>query len=211
MARVKTGPYRRQHHHKVLKITKGQFGTRSRLFRRANEAMLKSNQRLDLLAETASQLLKSDSPQKVVNVLCRKVLDFLECDAFFNYLVDDEEKRLHLNACGGIPEEDARKMEWLDYGVGLCGCSARDGCRLVVEDVQETKDQYTALVRPFGIKAYACHPLMSQGRVIGTLAFGTRSRNIFNHDDLAMMETVTNQVATAPCTVPVRSVTEFDG
>jgi large subunit ribosomal protein L20 len=42
MARVKTGPYRRQHHKKVLKITKGQFGTRSRLYRRANEAMLKS-------------------------------------------------------------------------------------------------------------------------------------------------------------------------
>lgn len=42
MARVKTGPYRHQHHKKVLKTTKGQFGTRSRLFRRANEAMLKS-------------------------------------------------------------------------------------------------------------------------------------------------------------------------
>jgi large subunit ribosomal protein L20 len=42
MARVKTGPYRRQHHKKVLKITKGQFGSRHRLFRRANEAMLKS-------------------------------------------------------------------------------------------------------------------------------------------------------------------------
>lgn len=42
MARVKTGPYRRQHHKKILKITKGQFGTRHRLFRRANEAMLKS-------------------------------------------------------------------------------------------------------------------------------------------------------------------------
>jgi large subunit ribosomal protein L20 len=40
--RVKTGPYRRRHHKKVLKMTKGQFGTRSRLFRRANEAMLKS-------------------------------------------------------------------------------------------------------------------------------------------------------------------------
>ena len=42
MPRVKTGPYRRQHHKKILKITKGQFGTRHRLFRRANEAMLKS-------------------------------------------------------------------------------------------------------------------------------------------------------------------------
>jgi len=42
MARVKTGPHRRYRHKKVLKITKGQFGTRHRLFRRANEAMLKS-------------------------------------------------------------------------------------------------------------------------------------------------------------------------
>ncbi len=42
MTRIKTGPYRRQHHKKVLNLTKGQFGTRHRLFRRANEAMLKS-------------------------------------------------------------------------------------------------------------------------------------------------------------------------
>ena len=42
MTRVKGGPSRVQHHKKVLKLTKGQFGTRSRLYRRANEAMLKS-------------------------------------------------------------------------------------------------------------------------------------------------------------------------
>ena len=42
MTRVKTGPYRHRHHKKVLAMTKGQFGTRHRLFRRANEAMLKS-------------------------------------------------------------------------------------------------------------------------------------------------------------------------
>lgn len=42
MARVKTGPYRHRHHKKILKMMKGQFGTRHRLFRRANEAMLKS-------------------------------------------------------------------------------------------------------------------------------------------------------------------------
>jgi len=42
MARVKTGPHRRRHHKKVLKMTKGQFNSRHRLFRTANEAMLKS-------------------------------------------------------------------------------------------------------------------------------------------------------------------------
>jgi len=42
MARVKTGFTRRKRHKKILKITKGQYGTRSKLYRRANEAMLKS-------------------------------------------------------------------------------------------------------------------------------------------------------------------------
>jgi large subunit ribosomal protein L20 len=42
MARVKTGFTRRKRHKKVLKITKGQYGTRSKLYRRANEARLKS-------------------------------------------------------------------------------------------------------------------------------------------------------------------------
>ena len=42
MPRVRTGKTRRRRHKKILKLTKGQFGTRSRLFRRANEAMLKS-------------------------------------------------------------------------------------------------------------------------------------------------------------------------
>ena len=42
MARVKTGFTRRKRHKKVLKVTKGQYGTRSKLYRRANEARLKS-------------------------------------------------------------------------------------------------------------------------------------------------------------------------
>ncbi len=42
MPRVKRGVPARQRHKKVLKVTAGQYGTKHRLFRRANEAMLKS-------------------------------------------------------------------------------------------------------------------------------------------------------------------------
>ncbi len=42
MSRVKTGPSRRRRHQRVLKVTKGQFGTRSKLYKRASEARLKS-------------------------------------------------------------------------------------------------------------------------------------------------------------------------
>jgi large subunit ribosomal protein L20 len=40
--RVKGGTVTRRRHKKIIKMTKGQYGTRGRLFRRSNEAMLKS-------------------------------------------------------------------------------------------------------------------------------------------------------------------------
>ncbi len=40
--RVKGGTTTRRRHKKIIKMTKGQWGTRSKLFRRANESMMKS-------------------------------------------------------------------------------------------------------------------------------------------------------------------------
>ncbi len=40
--RVKGGPQTQRRHKKILAITKGQRGSKSRLFKRANEAMMKS-------------------------------------------------------------------------------------------------------------------------------------------------------------------------
>lgn len=42
MPRSRPKVYAHQRHKKVLKFTKGQFGSRHRLYRRANEAMMKS-------------------------------------------------------------------------------------------------------------------------------------------------------------------------
>ena len=42
MTRVKGGPRARKRHKRVLKLTKGQRGTKHTLYRRAHEAMLKS-------------------------------------------------------------------------------------------------------------------------------------------------------------------------
>ncbi|RII27763.1 MAG: hypothetical protein CXR31_05925 [Geobacter sp.] len=165
--------------------------------KQTQKELLKSNQRLDLLSRTARRLLESEAPQVIVDSLCKEVMTFLESDVFFNFLVDDTRQCLHLNACAGIPEDTQTGIEWLDYGVAVCGCAARDACRIVAEDIQQTTDPRTDLVKSFGIRAYACHPLMAHGRVIGTLSFGTRSRDSFSDDALALMRAVADMVAIA--------------
>ncbi|WP_246014723.1 MASE3 domain-containing protein [Geomonas oryzae] len=166
--------------------------------REESEAALKrSNQRLDLLAASASRLLQSGAPQQLADELCREVMNFLGCDVFFNYLVDETEGILKLNACAGISEERAAEIRRLELGVAICGCAARDACRIVAENIPETPDPRTELVKSLGVRAYACHPLLSQGRVLGTLSFGTRSRNGFNDDELSLMKAVADQVSIA--------------
>ncbi len=166
--------------------------------KQAEDALRETNSRSKLLSETTGELLTSDNPQQSVQRLCKQIMDALGCDVFFNYLVDENEGCLHLNACSGIPEETAKRIEWLDYGVAVCGCVAREGCPIVAEDIQHTQDVRTKLVKSFGIQAYACNPLLSQGgRVIGTLSFGTRSTVRFSPKDLSLMKTVADHVATA--------------
>ncbi len=154
-------------------------------------------ERTRLLSEVTAQLLASDRPQQLVETLCRRVMDHLGCHVFFNYLFDDSSDRLHLNACGGVPEEAACHIEWLDPGTAVCDCAARDGRRIVAEHIQTTSDPRTELVRGYGLQAYACHPLVNQGQTIGTLSFGSRTKPAFTDDELELMKAVADHVAIA--------------
>ena len=162
------------------------------------EALQRMVKRFELLTDTASELLSAQDPQEIIEHLCRRVMEHLDCHVFFNFLGDDRAGKLHLNAFAGIPEAEAACIEWLDYGVAVCGCAAQEGCRIVAEHIPGTPDPRTDLVRSYGIKAYACHPLKSEGgAAIGTLSFGTRSRETFSNDDLYLMKAVADRVATA--------------
>jgi signal transduction histidine kinase len=165
--------------------------------KRTQDALQLSESRFRLLSGTAGRLLASQNPQAIVEELCRQVMQHLDCQVFFNFMVDDIMGKLHLNACAGIPEEEARKIEWLDYGVAVCGCAARDGVRIVAEDIFNSPDIRTELVKSYGVQAYACHPLEVQGKCVGTLSFGTKTRTSFSAEELALMKTVADQVATA--------------
>jgi PAS domain S-box-containing protein len=167
--------------------------------KQSEKALRESEARFRLLADTAAQLLATDNPHAHVRDLAGRVMAHLDCHCFFNFLVVNEEPgRLRLNAWAGIPEEEARRIEWLDFGVAVCGCVAREGRPIVAEHIPATPDVRTELVKSYGIKAYACHPLTGvDGRMLGTLSFGTRSRETFSPDDLALMRAVTDQVAVA--------------
>jgi PAS domain S-box-containing protein len=163
--------------------------------KRTGDALQKATERYALLSRTATALLASSDPQALVQELCTSVMRHLQCDVFFNYLADDTRETLHLNACAGVPDE--LKPDIIGFDGSVCGCVARDGRRMIVEDIQGETGPLIGLVRSFGIQAYCCHPLVAAGAVIGTLSFGTRERTAFTDDQIELMRAVADQVAIA--------------
>jgi PAS domain S-box-containing protein len=177
----------------------GAFGVTQDITDRKNadKALQWSVRRNELLSRTGARLLQSGDVQQVVEELCKEVMQFLDCQAFFNFLLDEEAGRLRLNACAGVPPDQIQDIEWLDFGVAVCGCVARDRRRAIVERISTSNDRRTELVASYGIEAYCCHPLMSQGRLLGTLSFGTKTRATFSDDDVEVMNAVSQLVSIA--------------
>ncbi len=151
---------------------------------------------LQMLYKVAGKLLASERPQNIVDELCTDVMQFLDCQSFFNYLAGSDEI-LRLNAYKGIPAELLPEVESLRMGEALCGSVAQSRQRRVVGDIQSLNDPVTGFLRELGIRAYACHPLMDHDRAIGTLAFCTKTRDRFKDGELALMKAVADHVATA--------------
>jgi PAS domain S-box-containing protein len=163
----------------------------------AENSLRQSEERFELLAKVSKRLLSAENPQAIVEDLCRLVMAHIDCQFFFNYLVEVPGKQMHLNAYAGIPEETAESIRQLDFGVAVCGCVARDCERIIAEDIQNSNDLRTQRVKSFGVQAYCCHPLMMHDRLIGTLSFGTKTRPTFTADEVGLMKSVCDQVAVA--------------
>jgi PAS domain S-box-containing protein len=162
--------------------------------KRAEMTLSQSQSRFKLLSETSSRLLASEDPQTIVEELCWQVMQHLDCHAFLNFLFDEAEGRFQLNAYAGIPEEAAREIGSLEV---LKGREAGNGERVAAEDIPNVPDACAELLKSHGIQSYACHPLLVRGKTIGALAFGSKTKARFSTEDLALMKTVADQVATS--------------
>ncbi|MFZ2657722.1 MAG: PAS domain S-box protein [Victivallales bacterium] len=166
--------------------------------RKKAEAELRlSERRQSILSYSAAAMLQAVDPQEIIDEVCRRTMESLDCQVFFNFLFVEERNKLRLNAYSGIPEDEARRIEWIDFGVAVCGCVARDGERIIAEDIPKTKDPRTDLVSGYGVRAYCCHPLKTGEGVLGTISFGTTNRDKFTEDEILMMKSTAELVTVA--------------
>lgn len=177
--------------HTAVRARKRQYQLRTQLteLKQAESALRKQNERQQLLWEAASVLLTTEEPDAMMQALFAKLAPHLDLDMYFNFSVNDSGDGLRLGSCIGISSEDAEKINRLEFDQAIRGT--------VAMNIQQSDEPRTQLMKSQGIRAYTFHPLMAEGRLIGTLSFASHRRSEFAKDELEFLRTIRHYVAVA--------------
>jgi PAS domain S-box-containing protein len=165
--------------------------------KQAEADLQQRNEYIQILYETSRDLLSTYQPLTLVDALFTKLKPLIELDVYFNYLIDQEQQKLHLMFHGGISDETTQSIEWLEIGQAVCGTVAQQRCQIVQSNLQQSTDPKTELVRSLGLTAYSCQPLVSQGKLFGTLGFGSFTRAEFTPGETKLFQAICDQIAIA--------------
>jgi PAS domain S-box-containing protein len=161
------------------------------------QALCNSNERLQVLCDNTSDLQSNKYPLELIDNFYQRLSGRIGLDVYFHFLQVEKKQALELVAYNGVPSEWAKNVETLEFGRGICGKIAQDYRPIIVGNVQQSVDKRTELIRDIGITAYCAQPLIVQGKFVGTIAFGSRSRLCFTQNEIALMQAVCGQIAMA--------------
>lgn len=161
------------------------------------DAVSQGNARLKLLSDIASELLLSTTPHEILSPIFERLSAHLGLEVHINHLVDEGNGHLRLHSSGGISPEQAAELAVFGPGHASYGTDAVAEAPIVVEGIPDSADPHLKVLRSSGITAYLSYPLVAEGRMLGTLSFGTGARSRFESDELELLRTVSNQIAMA--------------
>lgn len=153
--------------------------------------------RQQVISEAAAQLLAGADPVENLEIFFNHFSLSLGLEIYVQYNVSDDGNHLELNSIAGIPENYLPVLQRLEFGQAVCGTVAQRRAPIYVNNVQESDDRKVRLIKSLGIGTYACHPLIVEGKLLGTLSFGSKRLNAFDNDTILLLKTFCSLVAHA--------------
>src|SRR5262245_53414252 len=148
--------------------------------------------------QVASDLIRACEPGELGRKTFEHVSAALGAVVCTNFQLDAATQRLRLVFVHGVPSEYLEMARSLELGQEYCGIAAVTRQPLVADKQRIASDPNGGLVRELGATAYACYPLKaSNGRLLGTFAVASATREGFTDDEVAWLGTITNFLAQA--------------
>lgn len=151
--------------------------------------------RLSMLHIISSIINQSLDLNRVVDNALDKVRQVMDSQASWLYLWYETENNLRLSACCGLPQ--TTKVQTLKLGEGPEGKAAQQLKPLIIGNFPGDPLYSPGLLSQEGIRSLIIVPLMSKGKILGTLGVGSNSENRYPSDEVDLLTAIGDQFSMA--------------
>ena len=182
--------HRQQHAVQQLEKAKEELQT--------NVTVIKENEkRLAALNRISSTVSESLELNTVLGSAIDNVVDVMQADVAWIFLLDEKSGELSLATHRGSSEELARGVDKLKLGEGFNGRVAQSGEPLFVEDASQDPRLTREVVSKFQLHSTLIVPVSSKGKVNGTLCIAMRRYRQFLPEEVELLTAMGNQIGVA--------------
>jgi signal transduction histidine kinase len=158
-------------------------------------------QQLSVLNTIGTAVSQSLDLDVVLKQAIEKMIEALNFDASWIYILDSSEGKLRLQAHHGLSEELAHSMNTRELSAGITGTIFQTGERLVFEDfpndVQYKQISSRRKILSLGFASSAGFPIKASDRAIGVLHLANKTKRHFAPDELQLIESIAQEIGVA--------------
>ncbi len=149
---------------------------------------------LDTLNAIAAIMSQSLDLDVILSDALDKTRQAMDIEAGGIYLLDEAAQILTIAAHQGLGTEFVTEIDNLKVGEGFSGRVAQSGEPMVVKDASANPHLTRMAARDEGLRSLAVVPLISKGRVLGTLFVVTHDYRPFTDHDVQLLSSIGHQV-----------------
>jgi signal transduction histidine kinase len=159
------------------------------------------SRQLSVLNTIGAAVSRSLNLEMILNEAIGKMIERLNFDASWIYILEPSGKELSLKAYKGLSEDIARSIAKRNLSAGVTAKIFETGERLVFEDFQnDTTYSHLSARRKMGSLGFASaagFPIKANEKVIGVLHLANKTRRHFAADELQLIESLAQEIGVA--------------
>ena len=164
---------------------------------RLAEQSLSSVRRLETLAAVAQTISAESYLDRILQAISEMVAETLDSAVCSILLVDEEKKELTVSAARCSSPDYMHRMPIRMEG-SLIERVIREAQPVIIPNIHDEKQyRYPELTRKSGLTSVLAAPLLSQGKVIGSINIYTRDARTFIDEEVGFLKIVAGQAAIA--------------
>ncbi len=152
---------------------------------------------LEALNAIASVVGRTLELQKILEDALNKILEVLEIEAGGIYLLDEAKKVLTIETHKGLSDDFVEGINHLKVGEGFSGQVVETGEIIVIPDVSSDPRLTRSMVKDEQFHALVVLPLISRGKILGSMFLITHEYRQFQDKDLELLTAIGAQIGGA--------------